>query len=314
MPDSMLILQASAVAAMLGALALLAARPWRQPDDRWALSCGALGVGAGWFAAACLLGFVPHFPPQEDQERLLLILLPAAVVVEALSVLMRRAAWVARALVALAAARALLHGSVYVSDSDGSESLAWTGAEAWLILGGLGLALLANWALLSRLTQRESGPAVLPALALAAGGAGVTVMLSGYASGGQLGLLLAAALTPAALAAFAFPKSSALQGALGVGIVGLFGLLIVGRYFAGLTSTNAALLFFAPLIGWLPEVPLLRRMGPRLRRAATTASAALAVAVVVTLAVQKFNADSRASSDAPAANEPTVDDYLNFGK
>src|SRR5207244_12038344 len=131
----------------------------------------------------------------------------------------------------------------------------------------------ANWALLSRLGRAEAGSAALPALALAAGGAGVTVMLSGYASGGQLGLLLAAALAPAALAAFVFPRSAALRGALGVGVVGLFGLLIVGRYFAGLTSTNAALLFFAPLIGWLPEIPWLRHVGPRVRRVATTAAA-----------------------------------------
>jgi hypothetical protein len=314
MPDSLLILKAAAVAAVLAALALIAARPWRRSDDWWTLPSAALGAGLGWIAGACVLESVPHFPPQEGLDRLFVLLLPAAVAVEVTSAFLGRAAWALRAAVALAAARVLLHGSVYVSDSGGSEEMEWTRAETWLILGGLGLALIANWALLSRLAQRESGSAVLPALTLAAGGTGVTVMLSGYVSGGLLGLLLAAALAPAALAAFVFPRSAALRGALGVGVVGLFGLLIVGRFFAGLTTTNAALLFFAPLLGWLPEIPWVRRVGPRLGRVATTASAALAVAVVVTLAVQKFNADSRTSSETSGANEPTADDYLNFGK
>src|SRR5262249_12928622 len=150
--------------------------------------------------------------------------------VEVVSVFLGRGAWVLRAAVALAAARILLHGSSYVTDPTETDPREWPGALAWLIPGALGLALIANWVLLSLLAQRDSGSAVLPALALAAGGAGVTVMLSGYASGGQLGLLLAAALVPAALAGFVFPRSAALQGALGVGVVGLFGLLIVGRF------------------------------------------------------------------------------------
>src|SRR5262245_24885048 len=105
MPDPLLILQASAAPAVLAALGRVRARPWSQSDAQVARGSGALGVGAGLFVGACLLGFVPRFPPHEDQERLLLILLPAAVAVEVVSVFLGRGAWVLRAAVALAAAR-----------------------------------------------------------------------------------------------------------------------------------------------------------------------------------------------------------------
>jgi len=82
----------------------------------------------------------------------------------------------------------------------------------------------------------QAGRSVPAAVAVASGGAGVTVMLSGYATGGQLGLPLAAAV-----AAFAVVGGRHARGAVGVAVVGLFGLLVVGGLFAGLTTQNANL-------------------------------------------------------------------------
>jgi hypothetical protein len=155
---------------------------------------------------------------------------------------------------------------------------------------------------------------VLLTLALVTAGAGVTVMLSGYLSGGQLAFPLAAGLAGAAAASLALAKGPDLGGAVGVAVVGLFALLVVALFFGDLTNANAVLLFAAPLLGWLPELLPARRVGPRARGVVRVVLAAVPVAVVLALAVQKFNADSAPRSSTPGANAPSVEDYMNFGK
>ena len=66
--------------------------------------------------------------------------------------------------------------------------LVWTGR----VLSGLAAALTAAWIALTRLTHRTTDRSVPFAVAMACGGSGVVIMLSGYASGGQLGIALAA--------------------------------------------------------------------------------------------------------------------------
>ena len=53
-------------------------------------------------------------------------------------------------------------------------------------------------------------------------------------------------------------------------IVGLFSLLVIGRFFGELTSAHAIVLFCAPLAGLAPRVALrtpAARVGPRTRPA-----------------------------------------------
>ena len=71
----------------------------------------------------------------------------------------------------------------------------------------------------------------------------------------------------------------------GVGVVGLFALLVVGRLFADLTTLNAALLFAAPLLGWLPELLPARR---GVRVALRLGLAAVPVVVALVLAQAAF--------------------------
>jgi hypothetical protein len=117
-------------------------------------------------------------------------------------------------------------------------------------------------------------------------------MLSGYASGGILGIPLAGALLGAAAAGPAFALPARQAGAVAVGVVGLFGLLVAGHFFASLTATHAVLLFLAPLLCWLPEVPPVRRLWPVLRGALRVGAVAALVGPV--LAGAKKQADEPA--------------------
>jgi hypothetical protein len=306
MPDPLVMSEALAAAFVVALALTLTGRIGGGVWLRFAAVAGIVGVAAGWFVGACVLGLTPNFPPREDQDRLLLVLLPCVAVVEIFNALLPRRRWLGwalRCMIAGAAARLLLHQSIYLT---GSSDYTWTSTQAWLILGGLGLLLAANWALFERLSLHSAG-AVL-ALALVAAGAGLTIMLSGYASGGQLGLPLAGSLLGLAVAR----QRPATSGAVGIGIVGLFALLVMGRFFGNLTNLHAAVLFSAPLLGWLPEAV---RLGPRLRATLRAGVVLLPVAFVVISALQKFNADARRPASTPAAGKDgSVDDYSNFGK
>jgi hypothetical protein len=302
-----LILEASAAALLAAAVLLFL-------GGRWG---GAAGLAVGFFVGAWVLGVHPSFPPREDQDRWLLVLLPAVVAVEIAAAALGRLSWLAWALrlaLAAGAAPVLLYGSSYVADLSGPGSREWTPAQAGLILGGLAAGLAAAWMLLDRLARRSPRGAVPLVLALAAAGSGVVVMLSGYASGGQLGFPLAAGLAGAAGASWFLRGKPDLRGVLGVGIVGLFALLVAGRFFGKLTTANAVLLFGASLLAWLPELPALGRIGPRRRAFAGWSLAGLPVALALVLAGQKFKADSVSPSAPSGTPQPSVQDYLDFGK
>jgi hypothetical protein len=319
MLDPLQISKASAAAAVVAAFVwLLFGGARRQPHPGRMAAAGALGSGAAILVGAWLLGLAPRFPPPEGLDRFLLILLPAAVGAElAAAASLRRAAWLAwpfRLVVACGATRVLLHGSTYITDSAGVGTREWSPAQTWLVLGILAAVLAASWALLDRQVARNVGRSTLLMLSITAAAAGVVVMLSGYASGGQLGLPLAAALAAEAGVSLAAPERPELRGTIGVGVVGLFALLVVGRFFGNLSTSNALVLFCAPLLPWLAELAPATRLGTRWRGLGRAMLALVPIAVVLTLAVQKFNADSRRPATTVAPNTPSIEDYLNFGK
>ncbi len=324
MPDVVLILEAVGAAAVLAAV-FVALGAWlgRTARPAWASAGGVLGVGIGFLAGCWVLGVRPHWPPQEDQDRLLLLLWPAAVGVELLAAALgtfHGLVWVPRIVVAGVAGWVLLYQSVYLTDLTGPGSREWTPAQASRILAGLAALLLSVWAALAVLVRRPAplrperwqAPSVALALALACGGAGVTVMLSGYASGGQMGLSLAGALAGAGAASLLVRQAPAMEGVVGLGVVGLFALLVIGCCFGRLTLGNAALLWFAPLLGWLPDLPHVPRLKPLLRGGVRVALTVVPVAVALVLAQQKFALDSQRGS--PGAPETSIQDYLDFGK
>jgi hypothetical protein len=312
MPDPVALLGAMAAAALVAAAIVLGcAWPWRAPRPARAAAGWVLGVGGGFYLGCRLLGLWPRWPPPEDLDRLLALVMPLALAVEVLAVfpvVPRLLMGALRFIVVAGAARVLLHGSTYLSDS-GRHG--WSLSQTWLVLAGLGAALAANWALLLLLARRGASRSVPLVLATANVGAAVTVMFSGYLTGGPVGLPLAAALTGAAVASLAIAGPPASGGAVALGVLGLFSLLIIGHFFGSLTPTHAVLLFAAPLAGWVPEMVPPGRRRPWLLGPARLALVIIPVALVAVDAQRKFAADSHFK---PQATEPSMDDYRGFGK
>ena len=236
MPDPMLILAAIILAfAVSAAIVAILGRPWRPATPSAAFDAAwALGIGLAFFLGCWVVGDQPHWPPRSDQDRMLLLVIPAVVLVESLACVSRISPWLVwalRGLVVAANARVLLYGTSYITDVAGPGTSEWSTSQAWLIFGGLAALEAAVWALLALLARRVSGPSVPISLAIAIGGAGVTIMLSGYTTGGQAGLPLAAALLGATTAAAGFSRLVRGGGPPGVLIVALFSLLVVGRFF-----------------------------------------------------------------------------------
>src|SRR4051794_39863397 len=125
MLNSGALLAAAGLAGIAAALVLVAATAVRRPAVGGVLA-GAAGVALGcWW-----LGLWPAWPPREDAGRLVLFLLPAAAAVELAAAVNRmalRRANPLRVIVALLAARILLHDSVYLV---GPESGEWSTTQA----------------------------------------------------------------------------------------------------------------------------------------------------------------------------------------
>jgi hypothetical protein len=283
-----------------------------------------LSVSLGLFAGIWWFGVRPHWPPGEDQDRLLLVLFPAIILAEVIAAIifsipseenrhkLQWLAWLPRLALAALASRILLHDTSYLKDLSGPGSRQWTPEQTWIILGSLTAVLIGVWFLLARLTQREPGRTVPFTVAIACAGTAVVMMMSGYASGGPLAMPLAGAVVGIVVTSLVLKGDVNLTGVLGVAVVGLFGLLVIGHFFGELTWTNAALLFFAPLLGWLAEFPLVRRINPRIRASLGVVLTAIPVAIALALAQQKFIENSAPPS--PDSQEPTLEDYMNFGK
>jgi hypothetical protein len=318
-PDPIRMLVAGgAAAATAFVILLLCGLPWRKPSPGRLSAGWVLGVAAGFYLGCGMLGWSPHWPrqvqdlhrmPAEAEDRLVMLLLPGALALELLVALAgapQWLTWIGRLAIAAAAAPLLLYNSRYLVDFNGPGSRDWTLTQQVVILGSLAAILAAVWLGLARLAERAPGYSVPLSLAVVCAGAAAAVMLCGYATGGQLGVPLAGALAGTAFASIAVPGSAPATSSLGLGLVGLFSLLILGRFFGELPTPWAAVLFASVLLPWLPEVPRLRALGPRLRGLAAVLVVAIPVAVVLLKAQQQSVKDSQTS---PTSGEASTDDY-----
>lgn len=285
MPDPIEILTAMAAAGGTTALiVLLFGWPWRAPCARRSALGWALGIGVGFWVGAWLFGVRPKWPPIVDQDRLLWVIVPAATLLEMVIALFNIGtwAWLGRVVMAGAVAPIVLRGSTYLDE--------WSLAMALAILGGLGVALTGAWWSLTRGQDRWAPMS----LAVACLGGGVTIMLSGYETGGKLTLVVGATLVAVVLASFLLSGPIRSNGGVGVAVVLFAALLIAGRFFGSLTTLNAVILFAAPLlsgpVGLLPFRPWVRGT---LRVLIVT----VPLAFVCWQAVQAFKINSRTPSN-----------------
>jgi hypothetical protein len=292
-------------AVMMRLVAWGAPRPWRRD------SCWSWAIGAGVLAASGATDQWPHWPAFEDRARFLTLLVPLTLGIETLAAILpsRGLAWVARVSLAIVTAPILLHNSVYLAQLNGRDSAEWSLAEATVVLGGLAALLAIVWTLLSSLERRTSTRSVQGVLILDALATAVTVMLSGYYGAGLLGLGLAGAIAGATLAASAAPPSSSARGSLGMSVIGIFAVVIMGRFFGTLSTGLAACLLLAPLVAWTIELPWLRKLGSAWRAAGRLACVAIPLLVVLIVAQRKFTAASVGRSRAfePSATADRVE-------
>ncbi len=289
MPDGVLFLKGMAAAAGASALFVLALGWIRGPAGATRLNLAAivavcLGLVLGW----AVLEIRPRWPPTNALDRYLAIIVPAVVGIEMLGGLPgvpRWLLWTLRLSLSAAAGRILLHGSVYVAPQGGE----WTALQAWISLGSSALLLAVVWYLLLRLADRTPGVSIPLAIAETSLFSGVAIMLAGYLTGGKTAMALAAALAGAAGALFVVAARPVAQGIISLGVVGLFGLLFVGRYFGGLATGRALALMLTPLLCWCTELPILRGRKPWLIGGIRLILVAVPLIVVVILEKREFD-------------------------
>lgn len=301
MPDPVLCLWGMCAAACASAIVVLVSGrlPRSGVSGRMDLA-GVIGIAVGLLAGYVVLGFRPGWPPTNALGRFLLLLLPAAVAVELLAGLARGRwrsvagqglVWSLRLTLAAVASRILLHGSVYLNESAGG----WTAGQGITVLAIAGVLLAGVWGLLARLAERSPGVTVPLALSQALLCAGATILLAGYISGGEAALPPAAALAGVAIGGCLQGRMSnsvefcRLPGAVGVGVLSLFSLLLIGRFFGDLSTSQGLVILLAPLLCWSTELPLLRRCPPWLRGVVRLALVAIPLALVLVAAKAKFD-------------------------
>ena len=295
MPDPLLYLKAmgaAAIASAVGGLAIVAA--WRKGHAAWLHAACVLSVAVGLVVGYSLLALQLSWPPRNGLERFLLLITPAILGVEllaAIPALPRWGAWSLRVALALVLPRVLLHGSVYL----GGTERAWSGWQAFLVMTVGGLLLAGLWGLLTLSCRSLPGMFVPCALQASTLCAGLTVMMAGYIKGGAAALVWAAALLATILVVGVITRSSsrlaeaAWPALLGVGVVGLFSLVFIGRFFGELSSGNALVILLAPLLFWLAEIPWLKRRQPWLAWSVRSLLLASVLVTVLILAKRKFD-------------------------
>jgi hypothetical protein len=310
MPDPILMIEAMGVAAVAAAFLFALFGRKGRGDSATRSACGwVMGLGIGSWLGLLVLDLRPRWPLAEDLDRFLGIVLPAFLGVELVLAILRwpgALRWLARGLVAAGAAPALLHGSSYLSDVAGPGTREWGAGTAVAILGVMALALVGEWLVVDMASRRRSAGVVAMAMAVATGGAAVALLLSGYASGGQMGLPLAAALAGLAAAMLVVPEESRQAVPVGPALGCLFGLLVIGRFFAGLTTAHGVLLLIAPLAGAACTLLLPRSVGRTVRSAAGLFLVIAIVGGVLASAGARFAAANR----SPARSSvPSLEDY-----
>ena len=314
MPNVMHVGQAVAVAAVIAAMLFFwAGGLGRRPMASFR-ECGwPLGIGAGFVAGFWMLGVVPSGRFADDQERLAFLVVPLITLVETLLCALRPSrSWAMglRSLVASSICPILLHGSVYMAGDAVAGAHGWTPAA---LLAGVGAGVTIALLTLIGLAQREKGVAVGWCLGLTTFAAGLATMLSGYLTGGQLALPMAAVMMVACGMSQLLTGGGLDAGGVSVGFVGLAGVLMIGHFFGSLSVVHALVLCVVPLLCCVMEMVSRQVLSPWRRGIVALGCSAALLACVVWHAHDRFKAAS-STARRDAAGAPAVEDYLNYGR
>jgi hypothetical protein len=289
MPDPLLYLKLMGGVAIVSGAVVLIIAGFRRPagPTRLNLAC-VLAIGLGLAASCLLLPLRLAWPPVNGLDRLATVVVPAALGIELIAGFQRVLRWVAwslRTCLAVATPRILLHGSVYLSGL-GNDWNGWRTGTALLLCGAL---LAGIWGLLAWLQQRSPGVSIPLALCLTTSIAGLTIMMAGYLKGGAAAFTFTATIAAATIGARLIVQRAGTPAIVGIGVVGMFGLLLIGRFFGRLSTGCALAMLLAPLLCWVTEAPLLRRQKPWI--VGSTRLALVAIPLLAALAVAKRTFD-----------------------
>ncbi len=297
MPEPLLYVKAMGAAGFVSALFVLAMAALRHTDStKWWNLLSVPGIGLGLAVGFFAMSLQPAVPPVNALDRLLAVVIPAALSVELIAGFQATPQWVAwllRMILVAMIPRILLHGSVYIG---GSED-AWPLWQVGTTLAVCSILSVVVWSLLSLLSVRASGVSLPVALCMAIQCTAVNTMLAGYINGGAAALPLVATLLATTAAIWAVSRRSAnaanfhCPAILGIGVVGLFCLLFVGRFFGRLSTPVAITILVAPLLCWATEALPQRYRKPWLVGTVRLTLVAIPLAVVLALAKIDFDRD-----------------------
>lgn len=219
-----------------------------------------LSAAAGILAGYWMLHVEWSWPPISAMDRFRELILPAIGFVEFVACWRAVPRWLAlvlRSVVALTIGSVLMHGSIYLPH--GSQ-ITW---QTIGILAITQLSLILLWLLLAKLAIKRSAGAIHISLAISILCSGIIIMLGGYVNGGAAAIPLGCAVMSVVGATRIVSRATDMRSIVGFGVVSLFGLLFVGRYFGGISSTQAFVVFFAPALCWGSELPVIRSWGDR---------------------------------------------------
>ncbi|HEY2415511.1 MAG TPA: hypothetical protein VGI40_24935 [Pirellulaceae bacterium] len=185
--------------------------------------------------------------------------------------------------------RILVHNSVYV----GGAEPQWSPMQATVVLLTCSALVGALWGLLVWLSKRSpAGVSIALALALTIQCTGISIMLAGYLQGGAAALPLSAATVGTVASLCLLTSRPNLRASIGICVVGLGSLLMIGRFFGGLSTEVALILMLAPLLCWGTELPQLRCRPAWVVGSLRLLLVAIPLAALLLQAKRKFDRDT----------------------
>jgi hypothetical protein len=259
MHDPLLYVAALGTAAVASAVLVLSIGWLWKPGTTGPLqSAAVVGIAGGLGAGYYVLRLHVAWPPLNGLDRFLTIVLPAALCIELVATISRVPrclVWLVRSALATTIGRILVHNSVYVCGAEPQ----WSPLQAIVVLLTCSALVVAVWGLLVWLSIRSPAGVSIPiALALTIQSTGISIMLAGYLQGGAVAFLFSAATVGTVAALCLLTSHPDVRGSIGICVIGLGGLLIIGRFFGGLSTEVALILMLAPLLCWGTELPHLR--------------------------------------------------------